>query len=102
MGKISSKGDLIVRMVTLDELFLQEQISVPNVMKIDVEGAEYLVLCGAKRLLKENSPIIFLATHGSEVHKQCCSLLQSWGYSLSSIDSSSLEHSREIVATKNM
>lgn len=43
--------------VTLDWLF-EKGVGAPNVLKIDVEGAEIFVLNGAKRVLSEVKPIV--------------------------------------------
>jgi len=51
-------------------------------MKIDVEGAEFGVLNGAVSVLRKAKPTIFLATHGEQVRKDCCELLESIGYAL--------------------
>jgi hypothetical protein len=58
-----------------------------------------MALSGAKSILTKSHPTIFLATHGSEVHRECCSLLQSLGYHLQPIDGMKLEQSSEILAT---
>ena len=52
----------------------------PAVLKIDVEGAELSVLKGGREMLTECRPPILLAGHGTAVQKQCCELLDSWGY----------------------
>ena len=51
MGHISSHGGLHVKTVGLDELISRGQIPVPDYIRIDVEGAEMLVLSGAKQCL---------------------------------------------------
>ncbi|HAN45177.1 MAG TPA: hypothetical protein DCQ32_01335 [Cyanobacteria bacterium UBA8156] len=49
--------------ISLDGLW-QERGQVPTVIKIDVEGAEWLVLQGATTLLQQkNAPILILAVH---------------------------------------
>ncbi len=79
-GYISSQGELKVKMVSLDELFLKGEIPPPNYMKIDVEGAELKVLLGAKEILRKFHPIIFLSTHSSEIHEECLKILKKMDY----------------------
>jgi FkbM family methyltransferase len=50
---------ITVRTVTLDDYIAESQV-VPNVVKIDVEGAEFLILNGAKRLLREHKPVLIM------------------------------------------
>ncbi len=49
---------------------------------MDIEGAEFLALQGATQTLKAHHPEVFLATHGHEVDRQCCELLESLGYEI--------------------
>ena len=51
-----------VKTVTLDK-FCRDVGPRPNLVKIDVEGAELMVLRGARDLLKETGPAIILAVH---------------------------------------
>ena len=48
--------------VKLDDLFIKEKKK-PNILKIDVHGAEGKVIRGAKKFLKENVNIILLEVH---------------------------------------
>lgn len=99
MAHVSSKGKVKVRTVTLDGLIGTGEIPIPNFIKIDIEGSEMLALSGAKSLLANAHPIIFLATHGSDIHKECCNFLKEIGYRLSPIDKSrDLENTDEIIA----
>ena len=100
MGHLSSKGCLEVKIVRLDDLVSKGGIPPPDYMKIDVEGAELLVLSGAKSLLANYSPTVFLATHGPEVHQHCCLFLNSIGYELQSINQNNIDETDEIIAFK--
>ena len=97
-GHISSQGTLQVKTVSLDELISQGKIPIPNYIKMDVEGAEMHVLVGAKSMLADAHPTILLATHGQDIHQQCCKFLASLGYQLQAIGGKSLELSDEIFA----
>jgi FkbM family methyltransferase len=54
--------------VSLDS-FCQKNNLIPEVMKIDVEGAEVLVLKGAQEILRKYQPLIFLSVHPSRIEK---------------------------------
>lgn len=59
-----SSGDAIddLPIVSLDDE-VQARGLVPDLLKIDVEGYEYEVLAGARRLLREHKPAICLEVH---------------------------------------
>lgn len=97
MGFVSEQGCIEVRAVTLDESFVKGEVPRPDVIKIDIEGGEYGALNGAKRLLAEFHPVVFLSTHSSEVHKQCCDLLETLGYRLSSLTGDDIQNTDELI-----
>jgi FkbM family methyltransferase len=70
-------GPTKVDVVTLDSMLVK--FGAPDVIKMDVEVAEYLALQGAERCLAGN-PVIFLATHSATLAAQCSDLLRSAGY----------------------
>jgi FkbM family methyltransferase len=98
MGHISDSGTLSVRQVSLDALLASGEILAPDVMKIDVEGAEYAVLQGAKNLLSSHRPLIFLDTHGRDVHARTLGLLEELGYYFEVLDGRPLAESKELIA----
>ena len=97
MGAVSEHGHLEVKTVSLDELFAQGEIPKPHIIKMDIEGGEHRALLGAKNLLASARPTIFLATHGPEVHRQCCELLQSLGYRLSALSGVDVGNTDELI-----
>jgi FkbM family methyltransferase len=86
LGKISTDGLLRVPSISLDSFCFTGKPA-PQLLKIDVEGAEYEVLTGAAKVLLEAKPVIFLATHGNKIHSQCCELLQKLGYRIQALAS---------------
>jgi len=94
-GRITSEGDRQVALVRLDDV-TRDCASPPTHVKIDVEGAEMQVLAGAERLLREASPILFLSTHGVEVHQACCRHLEERGYELEPIEGDDLASASEV------
>jgi FkbM family methyltransferase len=89
MGKLATstfqpgalRGDsLRVRLARLDSLLRDATIPAPDVIKIDVEGAELDVLLGAQSLLTTVKPGIFLEAHSPQLARDCNALLESVGY----------------------
>ena len=65
---------------------VQKMDVTPNVMKIDVEGAELAVLKGAKVTLREAKPAIFLSTHSEALKTDCLAYLKECGYRVEVLD----------------
>jgi len=81
MGRLSPDGEILVPSTTLDSCIYGERgFSPPDIVKIDVEGAEFEVLEGASRALTEFHPTIFLEIHGTQLHVDCHAFLQAKGY----------------------
>lgn len=99
-GRIGAAGALEVQTVGLDELVDRGEIPPPDLLKVDIEGAEFAALQGARKLLTRTHPPIFLSTHGGEVHRECCGFLTNLGYALEPLDGRPLERSRDILATQ--
>src|SRR5262249_36554947 len=62
MGPEASANEVVVNAIALDHFFQTKGI-VPDVIKIDVEGAEMHVLSGMRHTLRELRPILFLEIH---------------------------------------
>jgi FkbM family methyltransferase len=98
LAHLSETGAETVSTVALDSLLAAGKIRAPQVMKIDVEGAELQALLGAARLIEAHRPLILLATHGPEVHRSCLSFLRDRRYALESLTTDPVESSAEILA----
>ena len=98
-GHIAEVGQLEVRLVCLDELVKESKIPLPDVMKIDVEGAEAEVLRGAMHILQSRHPLLYLDTHQREAHEQTVSILADLGYTIACLDGKPLPESKELIAS---
>jgi FkbM family methyltransferase len=90
MGKLASSsfqteapplGSLPMTIRMLDTFVDAERILRPNVVKIDVEGAELQVLEGSRRIIQSFRPIIFLEVHSEALELVCSEELRMLGYS---------------------
>lgn len=78
--KGNSSGNLnLVSTVTLDSV-AEKLNRVPNVVKIDVEGAELAVLHGAENKILPAKPKIFLSLHSETLRVSCLAYLKRFGY----------------------
>jgi FkbM family methyltransferase len=79
-------SSLLVPTLSLDE----SPLPAPDVIKMDVEGGEAAVLRGAKRMLNDHRPVVFVALHGDEQKLACTALLRQAGYRIYSLDGRSV------------
>lgn len=84
-AKEMGEGQILeVATTTLDALARHH--APPNLLKIDVEGAEVQVLLGGAHLLSIGArPRLLVSTHGEYEGDQCKQLLDAHGYSVSSV-----------------
>jgi FkbM family methyltransferase len=80
VGRVDGEGLLRVPCTRLDSYIGRHPA--PDLVKMDIEGAEFDALQGARELLRTKRPTLFLATHGARVQRQCCALLEQNGYAL--------------------
>jgi FkbM family methyltransferase len=68
-----------VQGLTLDAYIARNDVN-PDVIKIDVEGAEVDVLKGANYLMETIRPRMIISTHGRQLKKKCRELLEDRNY----------------------
>jgi FkbM family methyltransferase len=76
----SSGASENVGVTTLDRVFEQAGIDRVDFLKLDVEGAEELVLRGAKALLERSKPIVLLEVDPQAAEGQGLAVSASWDY----------------------
>lgn len=74
LGRLSSTGGvpeeterIKVPVRKLDSLWAQGVVRPPDLMKIDIEGAEVEMLKGAQALIRKSRPILLIELHGTNV-----------------------------------
>lgn len=96
MGKLSESvfqseaqqtGRITVPTRALDSLLNDKTIVLPEFLKIDVEGAELLVLKGAANLIADKRPTIVVELHSYSLAHECTDWLRSYRYGMRIIES---------------
>jgi hypothetical protein len=95
--------------ITLDSVFHENKKVL--FFKIDVDGAEELVLKGMQKTLKNNHCLFIIETHSKELEENCIAFLSAHGYSIRIIDHAwfrlflpeerVIEHNRWLIAEKD-
>ena len=65
----------------LDQLVASQKLAPPSVIKVDIEGAEAMMLKGACETLKKSKPDLLIELHGAPVAKEVFHFLAGLGYS---------------------
>jgi FkbM family methyltransferase len=68
-----------INVKTMDDFIAQHKIK-PDIIKLDIEGAEHLFLFGSKLFLSKNSPILYIEIHSQYCAYQCINFLSKLGY----------------------
>lgn len=70
-----------VAVARLDQLVASHHLPPPNVIKVDIEGAEGLMLEGARETLRQHKPDLLIELHGAKVAASVFRTLSGCGYS---------------------
>jgi FkbM family methyltransferase len=83
-----------VTTMRLDTLVESRGEKPPDIIKIDVEGAEEMVLRGGERLLKRRHPVLLMEVHHICLMFSIQKLLSDWGYETRLLDKEHASPSR--------
>jgi FkbM family methyltransferase len=86
------EGQIKVATRTLDSLVDEWELKKLRLVKIDVEGAESVVLSGAGKVVESYRPHFIIDLHSPEQDVSVARLLTSWGYFLSRISGPPILH----------
>lgn len=96
MGKLATssfqadlrgESSITVQVRSLDEMVGAGEILPPDVMKVDTEGAETFVLKGARWVLAQHRPRLFIEVHSRALGRECHELLTAARYAVRVLES---------------
>lgn len=85
MGRLQASDGPAANTIEVETIALDDFAKThpaPNLVKIDVEGAEALALQGMQSLLRSAKPVLFIELHGYEAGRACWHLLEQAGYEM--------------------
>jgi FkbM family methyltransferase len=82
---------------SIDSLIEKENLPKPTIIKIDVEGAEYEVLSGAKNVLNASKPVLIIEIHHIKAMHEVSNLLHELNYHTNIIDSPAGSHCKAFL-----
>ena len=91
-GRMDAKSSYLVPTLRLDELLNDGTLPFPDVIKMDVEGAEALVIAGARNLISRNTCVWIIALHGELAKQECFKIFSEAGYELQDLQGRSINH----------
>ena len=89
-GSAESVDILKVEIKTLDTLAFSDHFSPPDLIRIDVEGAELQVLQGGERLLRSHHPTLIIECHSKSLAFQCNQYLSALSYQATVLETQQL------------
>jgi FkbM family methyltransferase len=82
----NSGNEVFVKQIVIDQEIQNGHLPYPDLIKMDIEGAEGDALLGMKETLLKSQPKIFLSLHTRQLKTDCLKLLEDLGYRYKRID----------------
>lgn len=109
MSDNNSKGmlsqattELTVKTISLDNYVIENK-NYPDLIKIDVEGAESIVLEGARKLMQERPPIFIIELHSPEQDLKVSGLLTASNYTIFRLNTNLKKNASQfLIKVKNV
>lgn len=83
-AKSNLEEEIDVMTTTLEDFVERSGVS-PSIIKMDVEGAELLVLKGGARIFSQRKPTCIISTHSGQLNRDCRAFLAACDYRVSSL-----------------
>lgn len=93
-------NECVVPALTMDTLVLKQGEPPPELIKIDVEGAEHLVLKGGMQMLTRHKPLLLVEVHHICVMLALSEILISLGYHINVVDREHASPSRCFIMAR--
>lgn len=77
--------EFLVDVETLD-LFVKRENLIPDIIKVDIEGAEHNFLLGARNVIKKYKPLLYIEIHSEFCALKCAEILLSLQYTMTVIN----------------
>jgi len=90
-GRLQENNSYLVPTLSLDAVLRNKALPSPDIVKMDVEGAEVLVLRGARDFIAKQSCSWIVALHGDEAKNGCLGIFSEAGYSLTDLESQPID-----------
>lgn len=90
-GRLEKNSSYLVPTLRLDELLADDSLPSPDVIKMDVEGAEVMVLRGAKDFIAKKTCSWIVALHGDEAKHGSLGIFSEAGYLLQDLQGHTID-----------
>jgi len=95
---VAATTDAQSRTVSLDHMVFEVGLRAPDLIKMDVEGAECDALLGGERVIKQFRPMIMVETHEASLDRECEEFLHDFGYDIIAVPLSRLMGEKRPIA----